>query len=412
VGGTPYLEFSATPKLRDPKKHHYPAVPENWQTQEELEKKPSLQRAAKDTFGFLTGGISENESEIDFTAAPTGFDEEEEDDVDYTQKVLAPYSYWQRAMDMYTQVMSGVDVHIGTVLSQIPTSLMEDTVIIFTSDHGDYASSHGMQGKGQTAYRESYNVPLIVKELGSSPQLTGDTDVIRKQLCSSIDLVPMLVSLGNNSNMDWVTDTAYKAEFQTDLLYGGDKRFDLLSIVKDASAAGRSYATFTCDELMPNNMNPVITDGGMGDGKRAPTHVIGCIFDQCLYEYQGVEYEFNGKLALYFDWKDWEKGGNVSEQMVVDETSLQLEYYNYLTGNSLMEMTMNNDDEGSPMDAMVSFVLDKLIPEEIQGTMPPSLEAARYESVAQYWAILHAANSGSETSKEASNYILSSHFVN
>ena len=39
-----------------------------------------------------------------------------------------------------------------------------NTVIVFTSDHGEYGASHGLRGKGAGAYEEGIHVPLIVKD--------------------------------------------------------------------------------------------------------------------------------------------------------------------------------------------------------------------------------------------------------
>ena len=37
-------------------------------------------------------------------------------------------------------------------------------MIVFTSDHGEYGASHGLRGKGASAYEEGIRVPLIVKD--------------------------------------------------------------------------------------------------------------------------------------------------------------------------------------------------------------------------------------------------------
>ena len=39
-----------------------------------------------------------------------------------------------------------------------------NTVVVFTSDHGEYGASHGLRGKGAGAYEEAIRVPLIVKD--------------------------------------------------------------------------------------------------------------------------------------------------------------------------------------------------------------------------------------------------------
>ena len=48
-----------------------------------------------------------------------------------------------------------------------------NTVIVFTSDHGEYGGSHGLRGKGAGAYEEAIRVPLLVKDN------RGDADAAR-----------------------------------------------------------------------------------------------------------------------------------------------------------------------------------------------------------------------------------------
>jgi len=74
----------------------------------------------------------------------------------------------------------------------------DNTIIIFTSDHGDYAGSHGLHDKGGALYEESINVPLFV----SYPQFRGGSPsapVVLPYVCSSVDLLPLIytLALGN-----------------------------------------------------------------------------------------------------------------------------------------------------------------------------------------------------------------------
>lgn len=39
-----------------------------------------------------------------------------------------------------------------------------NTVVVFTSDHGEYAGSHGLRGKGAAVYDESIRVPLYIRD--------------------------------------------------------------------------------------------------------------------------------------------------------------------------------------------------------------------------------------------------------
>lgn len=99
--------------------------------------------------------------------------------------------------------MSAVDTHIGQVIHNIPERFAQNTVIVFCADHGEYASSHGLQGKGGTVYEECFNVPLIVCDLVEN-RFTKDPVAERQQLACSVDLLRMLVTLGHGGKEDWL----------------------------------------------------------------------------------------------------------------------------------------------------------------------------------------------------------------
>jgi choline-sulfatase len=63
----------------------------------------------------------------------------------------------------YRTMVSRVDDHVGRVLEALERNgLREETVVVFTSDHGDMQGSHRLTRKGVVAYDEILRVPLIV----------------------------------------------------------------------------------------------------------------------------------------------------------------------------------------------------------------------------------------------------------
>eukprot|EP01098_Paradermamoeba_levis_P011441 TRINITY_DN4896_c0_g1_i4.p1 TRINITY_DN4896_c0_g1~~TRINITY_DN4896_c0_g1_i4.p1 ORF type:complete len:647 (-),score=165.12 TRINITY_DN4896_c0_g1_i4:9-1892(-) len=90
-----------------------------------------------------------------------------------------------------------VDLQIQLILKTLQsTSFFEDTIIVWTSDHGDQLGSHGgMQQKWHNAYQETLHVPFVIanyKLPGTQQAVTGHvTDI----LTSHIDLVPTLLGL-------------------------------------------------------------------------------------------------------------------------------------------------------------------------------------------------------------------------
>ena len=65
---------------------------------------------------------------------------------------------------------------------------LDDTIIMFTSDHGELATSHGMWQKGPCLYKENLGVPLIV----AHPDVTGGVET--HALACALDLVPTILS--------------------------------------------------------------------------------------------------------------------------------------------------------------------------------------------------------------------------
>lgn len=67
---------------------------------------------------------------------------------------------------MYYSVISHLDEQIGLILAALERSgQLENTVVIFSSDHGLAMGSHGLRGK-QNMYEHSVGVPLIFRGPG------------------------------------------------------------------------------------------------------------------------------------------------------------------------------------------------------------------------------------------------------
>ncbi|MFC3768430.1 sulfatase [Paenibacillus sp. GCM10012303] len=89
----------------------------------------------------------------------------------------------------YFAMITGVDDQIGRVLQTLETAgLAEDTIVIFTSDHGEMMGSHGRMGKS-VWYEESMVVPFIIRWKGVIEP--GE----RRLMLSAPDLMPSILSL-------------------------------------------------------------------------------------------------------------------------------------------------------------------------------------------------------------------------
>lgn len=74
---------------------------------------------------------------------------------------------WLRQLDYYARLYQLADQSLGTVLQALEDSgAWEDTIIVFTSDHGDMCGSHGLRSKGPFVYNEIMKVPAMVRAPG------------------------------------------------------------------------------------------------------------------------------------------------------------------------------------------------------------------------------------------------------
>ncbi|MCA9707664.1 MAG: sulfatase-like hydrolase/transferase [Myxococcales bacterium] len=105
---------------------------------------------------------------------------------------------WQRYLDYYVNAMRDADAQIMRLLQFLERSgRLEDTIIVFTADHGEMAGAHGLRMKGPNIYKENLNVPLIV----CHPD--GPAGATTSALSCHLDLAPTLLGLAGVSQASW-----------------------------------------------------------------------------------------------------------------------------------------------------------------------------------------------------------------
>ena len=82
-----------------------------------------------------------------------------------------------------------IDDGIGRIMSTLEElGTRDDTIVVFTSDHGDMMGDHNLFLKGFMHYRGTLQVPLVIDAPGTPASRT-------KALASSVDLAPTLLKL-------------------------------------------------------------------------------------------------------------------------------------------------------------------------------------------------------------------------
>ena len=95
-----------------------------------------------------------------------------------------------QATACYYANCSMIDEQIGRLLAALERLRMtENTIIVFTSDHGDYMGEHRLLLKGIPAFEGAYRIPLVL----AGPGIPQGRQV--SEIVSLLDLVPTLVAL-------------------------------------------------------------------------------------------------------------------------------------------------------------------------------------------------------------------------
>ncbi len=95
---------------------------------------------------------------------------------------------YQRVIASTHGMVALIDDSVGRVLAKLDQlGLTDDTVIVFTSDHGDFQGDHFLLHKGQIPCRSLLNIPLIVAD---PDRPSGVCDGV----CSNVDVMPALLT--------------------------------------------------------------------------------------------------------------------------------------------------------------------------------------------------------------------------
>ncbi len=85
---------------------------------------------------------------------------------------------------LYAALCTQVDAGVGRIIGTLKElGVYDDTLIIYTSDHGDMQGSHGLKNKGYP-YEKSAGVPFVVRCPGGRKGIVSDV------LVSAVDIYP------------------------------------------------------------------------------------------------------------------------------------------------------------------------------------------------------------------------------
>jgi N-acetylglucosamine-6-sulfatase len=129
------------------------------------------------------------------------------------------------------RMLAAIDEGVGQLFEALEaTGQLDDTVLVFTSDHGYWYGEHGLSVERRLAYEEAIRVPLLVRY----PRIVSAGSLI-DQFALSIDLAPTVLDLagvgtdhkfdgrslvpllGGKTPSDW--RTSFVIEYYTDTVF-------------------------------------------------------------------------------------------------------------------------------------------------------------------------------------------------
>lgn len=135
---------------------------------------------------------------------PATFDDDHAASPDYIQQIVArrgtpdidPMMLWSPTADQYRHALAAelgaielIDDAVGRIMEAVHgLNLADETLVLFTADHGDVFGDHGLMLKHFTHYDPVIRVPLI---LGGAGIGSG----AHRALASSADIAPTLLDL-------------------------------------------------------------------------------------------------------------------------------------------------------------------------------------------------------------------------
>jgi len=251
---------------------------------------------------------------------------------------------WLRMLDLYLYFQQQVDRQIGRILDTLARSpaVQRNTVVILTSDHGEYAGSHGLRGKSGPAYEEGLRIPLIVKDF--TGRFVREAQVERTQLTSSVDVIGLLLSLAAGNSWREDPKLAHLAA-----------RPDLAAILANPKAPGRPFVLHTTEEPWPVTLPP--------RRRRAiPGHTLALRTPEA-------------KLVTYSRWQP----GTFAP---IPE-SIQTELYDYSTQEGRLEL--RNASRSNPaLLKQLSDALTEATRSELHRELPEPLQPVGQAAVRRY----------------------------
>jgi arylsulfatase A-like enzyme len=162
---------------------------------------------------------------------------------------------YKEAIRHYLAFCSYEDFLFGKIIDTLKeTDQYENTVVIYTSDHGDYAGEHGLFAKGLPCFKGAYSIPLLIGSGGDFFKVKGRSF---DEFVSITDIAPTILDfasipqreMSGKSLIGFLNEE--KTEDWTDAVYTQSNGNELYGIQRSVMTRDWKYVYngFDYDEL-------------------------------------------------------------------------------------------------------------------------------------------------------------------
>lgn len=208
----------------------------------------------------------------------------------------------QTLIDLYDGEIKYFDHHAGRLIDEVREQWGEDTVIGFTSDHGDEFLDHGMFSHYDTFYDELIHVPLMFS--------VNDAGGDHEELVELLDLAPTLVDYAGIDRPEGFLGSSLRQLFETG-------SWEKEGVCVEA-ASGRAYRTTDWKYIRTDTGRKLFN---LAEDPGEETNV--------LEENPDIAEEFDARLERYEQYER-ETDQNVAAVDIDSQTKDRLEDLGYL----------------------------------------------------------------------------------
>lgn len=235
-------------------------------------------------------------------------------------------------LNNYYWLQNFVDLQVKAVLDAVAN--IPNTIVVFASDHGEYALSHGLHDKGSAVYDEGIRVPLYVQFPGQS--YAADME----QMCSSVDFFGLICDLAvaaskNTGSWRGLYPSLGNRESIYNYMFGngqqqGAESYRLVSSSWGGNdgvgpLAGQPYIMHTFDETKPSeDVNSVYM--GQDGCTTVKSHIV-CLRTKSQNSCPPAGF-IGGKIAFYSAWAQCSTAPDGTG------TDYEWEFYDYQYGGA------------------------------------------------------------------------------